>query len=217
MNSRENHDANAFSNHSDKRTQIPHRFLQDPRISDNIPQPQHRRHRNPKADRPPLKSRNPTLGRLHFVPLRHLDPQPLPQPILRLNAQRLDGRPERHAHFCFSNPVDSKLRPFFLLLLRVVLVPVVSVGTIGHTARPPRHRHNLQVRIAPPIILLIMLVLVEYMHAFLLEKTSHRRMGFPVVDYFPLTAHGEGEGGCFEEDGEELRLQFWWWGVREER
>lgn len=61
-----------------------------------------------------------------------------------------------------------------------------------------------------------MLGRVEYVHGFTLEKASDRGVGFPVVDYVPLTARGEGEGGCFEEDGEELRLEESRWGLREE-
>ena len=62
-----------------------------------------------------------------------------------------------------------------------------------------------------------MLNVVEYVHAFLLEEAPDGRVGFPVVDDIPLAAHGEGEGGCFEEDGEELRLEFWRREFREER
>lgn len=197
---------NAFSIHSDERTQIPHHLLQNPRVFNDILQSQHRRHRNPKTRHLLRDSRIFILGLLHFISLRHLDPQSLPQPILWLNAQRLNGRPERHAHLCLSNTVDPELRLFAFSIF--LLLPVVTIRTIGHTPRPPSHRHNLQIGIAPPIILLAMLSLVEYMHTFLLEKTSQRWVSFPIVDYFPLTAHREGERGSFEEDGEELRLEF---------
>lgn len=185
-------------------------------MPNHILQPQHRRHRNPQPRHLPRNSRSFIPGRLDRTPLRHLDPQSPAQPISGLDAQGLDGRAERHAHFRPSDPVDSEFRTFvFLFFLPVVLVLLlafVGVGTKGHTARPPGHRDDLHVRVSAPVVLRAMFGFVEYVHAFALEETAHRRVGFPVVDHVPLAAHGEGEGGCFEEDGEELGLELWWWG-----
>ncbi len=61
-----------------------------------------------------------------------------------------------------------------------------------------------------------MLQVIDYVHACVVEEGSDGRVGFPVVGDVALTAHGDGEGGCLEEDGQELGLELLWGGGRQE-
>lgn len=200
---------------------------QTPRIpTNNIPEPQHsrRRHRDPHPQaRRLLRDRSRVPGPLgplsrRVVPLRHLDPEPLAEPVLRFDAQRLNRGPEHHAHFRRPDPVDAELRFFcpvllpLLILLLLLLLIIISTRTVRHATGPARYRHDLDVRVAAPVVVLAALAPVEHVHALVVEEAANGRVGLPVVGDGALAAHGEGEGGGFEEDGHELVGLRWGWG-----